>query len=512
MRILRSTLVLAVIVTLTGLGQQAPQPSPDVVARFHINDADYLADVGKYLEALEELDTAYNYSESAAIKAEALSSKAVLLSGFLDNPQAAILQYDTIIQNFAAPPSYEPALFQSAMLRFDAGDAPNARALFQRYLREFPSGAQKLTAEFMLDRTPPSPKPAPPAVQQVRGRTIRIALEAAASVTLASSQGLTVAGKTVGPSAGFESSRLNGETLTVESNGPIRVGARAYRGKIVLMPEGDLVRVVNEIAVEEYLYSVVASEVPSTWPAEALKAQAVAARTYAYYHVTHPRSPGKFDLFDDTRSQEYGGYARETSRTREAVDATRGQVLQHNGRLILAYFTSNNGGSTGDPEFIFGAAYPYLKAVTDTVSPSEPNGKWTRSFRLADVESALQKSGYPVSGIRGIVPVKTCPSGRLVELAIEHSKGRITLNTRTQFRRAINDNIRPGVRPENLPEILMSITITGTGGRELSMSGGGWGHGVGMSQYGARGMARNGSSYKEILSKYYIGAELKTLS
>src|SRR5207244_11934596 len=135
------------------------------------------------------------------------------------------------------------------------------------------------------------------------GRTIRIALKVVSSLTVSGSQMLTANGEPIGTSAMFDIAQIKDKTIKVESQGPIRVDGRAYRGKILLIPESDLIRVVNEILVEEYLYSVVGSEVSAAWPIEALKAQAVASRTYAYYHVNHPRN-ARYDVFNDTRSQE----------------------------------------------------------------------------------------------------------------------------------------------------------------------------------------------------------------
>src|SRR6516164_4297786 len=99
---------------------------PDAIARFHINEANYYADVGNYLEAIEDLNTAFDFGQGAAIKAEALSLKANLVATFLDNPQAAIQDYNNILQNFAATPFYEPAIFQAAMLRYQGADLPGA--------------------------------------------------------------------------------------------------------------------------------------------------------------------------------------------------------------------------------------------------------------------------------------------------------------------------------------------------------------------------------------------------
>jgi stage II sporulation protein D len=484
---------------------------PDAIARFHINEGNYYADVGKYLEAVEDLNTAFDFAQAPAIRAEASSLKASVLSTFLDNPQAAIQEYNNILQNFVATPYYEPAIFQTAMLRYQSGDLAGARTLFTRYIQEFPAGPRSATAEFLLSRVDAGEKAAPSPLQTSPSRMIRIALDEADAVTLSSAQAMTLespAGKkVVGTSVRLTAEQVGSDTAKVISNSPIRIGATTYRGSILLVPEANGLRIVNEVPIEEYLYSVVGSEVSPSWHMEALKTQAVAARTYAYYHVMHPRSPGKFDVFDDIRSQVYGGYLKENARVKQAVDQTRGQVLTFGGHVILAYFTSNNGGTTADPSAIFGTPLGYLKSNTDEYSTAQPLGKWTRSFPIAAVQEALRRSGYDVSEIRGITPNKI-NSGRIIELTIDHTKGHLKLNTRSQFRRAINQYVQPQLQPENLPEILVNINLDGT---SIVMSGGGWGHGVGMSQYGAKGMAEKGILYSKILSTYYVGTDLTTI-
>src|SRR5205085_7671144 len=135
-----------------------------------------------------------------------------------------------------------------------------------------------------------------PAPEKVAAsRTIRIALKQGDSVTVASAQAMSlVTGsgtKAIGTTARLTSEQTGTESAKITSDSPIRVdGGRTYRGAIVLIPEASGLQIVNELSIEEYLYSVVGSEVSPSWPMEALKAQAVAARTYAYYHVTHPRS------------------------------------------------------------------------------------------------------------------------------------------------------------------------------------------------------------------------------
>lgn len=497
---------MLVLLFLTGMAPAQELP-PDAIARFHINNASYLADVGKYLEALEELNTAFDFCQSDGIKAEALSLKANLLSAFLDNPRAALDDYNRILQSFGGTPLYEAAIFQSGMLRYELGELSQARGFFERYLREFPTGPRATTAEFLIGQIAEGKRPEAP-TRPEPSQNIKIALKEVDSVVLSSDYTLMMDGTPVGASIRLRADKLPNATAKVTGRSPINVDGRAYRGAMVVYAEGGRLRVVNDIPIEEYLYSVVGSEVPASWPLEALKAQAVAARTYAYYHVLHPRSPGRFDVYDDVRSQVYRGRPGEHPRVRQAVDATRGQVLTYQGNVLLAYYTSNNGGVMADPAFIFGTAIPYFRPNRDDLSAAEPLGQWNRRFAVQDVEEALRKSGYRVSGIRRITPVKVCPSGRLIELMIEHEKGQLKLNTRTQFRRAINEFVHPKTKPENMPEILMQIRISG---EEIEMAGGGWGHGVGMSQYGGRAMAKNGSDYTRILATYYVGSAVRTL-
>src|SRR3989442_10997487 len=179
--------VFLIVIMSGSLSAQALPP--DAIARFHINEANYYADVGKYLEAVEDLGTAFDFAQGAAIKAEALSLKANVVATFLDNPQAAGQDYNNILQNFAATAFYEPAIFQSAMLRYQAGDLPGSRTLFERYLKEFPSGARAATAEFLLGRIDAGAK-APAPDQVAPSRTIRIALKQGDAVTLASVQAM----------------------------------------------------------------------------------------------------------------------------------------------------------------------------------------------------------------------------------------------------------------------------------------------------------------------------------
>lgn len=398
----------------------------------------------------------------------------------------------------------------------------DAGAAFRRYLQEFPNGRQAATADFMRDQTEDliarGEAPAAPSVPAI-GKSISVRLEELGLVIVSSSANISLNGGEIAPvgrhvevkrQAGsfmINGTRVTSPTVDVSSAGLLTVGSKPYRGKIRLYPAGGTqIAVIDQLPIEDYLAGVVTSGMPASFPPEALRAQAVAARTYAIYNIQHPRQPGVYDVYADPRSQEYQGIGGETAPGKRAVSETAGEVLMYQGRPILAYYDSNNGGKTADPAFVFDKAYPYLRASDDPYSRSEPLGAWTRSFSLQGIREALQASGYVVGAIQDIVPTLLCPSGRIVKLAVLHSAGRLELRTRTQFRAAINRNLTVRYKPENLPEILMALQKDTNA---IRFEGGGWGHGVGLSQYGSRGRAHAGQTYRQILEAYDPGAILK---
>jgi stage II sporulation protein D len=172
---------------------------------------------------------------------------------------------------------------------------------------------------------------------------------------------LTVPGQTLEPPLTFTSSR------------PLVVGVRPYRGKLVVSSDGKRLQLVDVLGLEAYLKGVVPAEMPSAWPAEALKAQAVAARSYALANLTQNRD---FDLFADTRSQVYGGIDAESTEASAAVDATRGEVVLWNGKVADTLFFSTSGGRTASSEETTGRAVPYLVSVPDPYDTASPYHEW----------------------------------------------------------------------------------------------------------------------------------------
>jgi stage II sporulation protein D len=336
------------------------------------------------------------------------------------------------------------------------------------------------------------------------------------------------------------------------------VGERAYRGRLQLTSRDQGLRVINHVSLEAYLAGVVGSEMPPSWPLEALQAQAVAARTYA---LAQRRPTAAFDLQATVASQVYGGVASETDSTREAVARTRGQVLLHRGELINAVFHSSSGGYTENSGEIWTRQLPYLVSVPD-FDDSSPVSRWERSFDPLQLRRAFRET----DGVQAIQVLDTSSTGRVRRARILGPAGSLEL-TGAELRQRLGlrstlasfrlqpiaagpassssppaegiagslGRLLEGSRqiPPPPPAVAWADPASGApmGAAEptavvtgevsqaklpvalpsLLVSGRGFGHGVGMSQWGAHAMALRGSDYRQILNHYYQGAELRSL-
>jgi stage II sporulation protein D len=275
-----------------------------------------------------------------------------------------------------------------------------------------------------------------------------------------------------------------------------RIGSRRYPGTLEVAREGEGLRVVDETGLETYLEGVVGFEMPASWEAEALKAQAVAARTYAAARRSDARAAGAaFDLRDDTRSQVYGGRPEGAwaPRVREAVAATAGTVLAARGKPFTAYFHSTCGGHTESAERVFATdrGVGPLAGSPCGFCEGSPAYRWEARLAKADVEAALD-----VEGIESVQAEDPGPSGRCSEVRVETAGGP-RLFPAMEFRKKIGYAV--------LKSTAFGAEVEG---EEIRFRGTGFGHGVGMCQWGARGMARAGRTYREILLHYYPGADL----
>lgn len=278
----------------------------------------------------------------------------------------------------------------------------------------------------------------------------------------------------------------------------VLIQGRKYRGNLLLKPNEDAtLTVVDEMGLEEYLFGVLPREMGPAWPLEALKAQAVVARTFALNNLGKFLSEG-YDLSGDAFSQVYSGLEVDSERVRDAVRQTRGEVLHYRGRLLAAYFHSTCGGRTADPAAVWGGGESPkpLRGLSERHCRISPHYRWTAFFPAADILRALAANGLPARSLQGIRPGDR-EGGRLRELLLKLD-GRWT-PVRTH-------DLRLWLGPQALKSARISGISRLRGGFEFS--GSGYGHGVGLCQWGARAMALEGRDYRQILAHYFPGARV----
>ena len=295
---------------------------------------------------------------------------------------------------------------------------------------------------------------------------------------------------------------LKGDRFIVqpEDMGFIKVNGTPYRGYITLLKKTGMT-VVNNVFVEDYLYGVVPKEMPPSWSVEALRAQSVAARTFTLKNRNRYSTEG-FDLCNTAHCQVYEGMSAETHSTTEAVDRTHGEVLFYKGEIIDALFHTDSGGMTESAEYVWGSAVPYLRAVAEPQMQTQP---WNRAVSVDSFVQIMEKSGKPLGTLKEIhlSPLTVgrgsgdrSPSGRVRSAEFVGSKGRVVLSgndLRSMF---------------SLPSTLFDVHCSG---EEILFSGYGSGHGLGLSQWGAKVLADQGNTYRDILLHYYSGVTLEKL-
>ena len=313
--------------------------------------------------------------------------------------------------------------------------------------------------------------------------------------------------------------------LTFESQDKSRflvVNGRAYRGSVEVLSNGATLTVVNVAATEAYLRGVVGAEMGRKQRNEiaALEAQAIASRTYALKNRGRFRVAG-FDLRAGVQDQAYLGVERETALGVDAVRNTAGLVITYRGVLISAFFHSTCGYSTASPEEVFRTvrAVPYLRPVSDR-RPStgyycdiSPRFRWTvewdgnelRDMLRRTVPSVLGVDAKMVDEIHGVRVHGLGPSRRVTELRLEVGSGEIPVYG-PDLRRVF---LTPEERPLGSTAFEVTTERLAGGGTAARVLGAGWGHGVGMCQWGALGRARAGQSAREILSTYYPGTRIE---
>jgi stage II sporulation protein D len=200
-----------------------------------------------------------------------------------------------------------------------------------------------------------------------------------------------------------------------------------YRGRMVLARDGRAVLAVNSVGIEQYLYGVVPSEMPASWPAEALNAQAVVARSYAL----RSRRPGElYDVFSDTRSQVYRGVLAETDASNAAVRATKAGVVTAGGQIAQTFFFSTSGGRTATNEEAFGSApISYLRSVDDPYDSLSPYHDWTARFTAPQARHRLKS--VTLGRLQGLKVATRTPSGRAATVTVQGTLGDATVTAAT---------------------------------------------------------------------------------
>ncbi len=270
-------------------------------------------------------------------------------------------------------------------------------------------------------------------------------------------------------------------------------------GQVSVLRRGQGLMVVNELDLEEYVKGVVPSEVNAAWHPEVLKAQAVAARTYALYQ--RMLSAGRdYDLAAGTQDQVYRGRHGIDSRIEQAVETTRGLVVTYQQAPIYAAFSSTAAGLTEDALNVWSKDLPYLKGVECPFDANSPYYRWRTSFKLETLERNLRQQGIAVGTIATLAPASYSRAGRVTKLRVLHSQGELYLR---------GEDLRRVIGYAVIPSTQFDLDVVGP---DVVVSGHGAGHAVGLCQWGAKELAELGYPFATILRYYYPGTELQSVS
>ena len=343
-------------------------------------------------------------------------------------------------------------------------------------------------------------------------------------------------------------------------NRRLTIGGEEYRGGLDFKVVNGANVITNVVFTDNYLYGVISREMSPSWAQEALKAQAVCARNYAANNLNKHKEYG-FDLCNNVCCQAYSGTRFETEDSYAPVDETSNQVLTYDGKLAELYYSAAAGAKTEDVKNVWGSSVPYLVSVDNSFEDTFniPNGVWTGTLTREEATTIMRNKGYSVGEVTDIKAIEYTDSGRVLKLEVTGTTGtkvfereacRTIFNTVTKSQAfSVRGN---GEGARNVPEIRATdgndiankkidevVMITGSGMTKLNslnmyvsdgvyqknynikqtsgtgvntsfiFDGTGWGHGVGMSQYGAKGMAEQGYSYVDILLHYFPGTNLE---
>ena len=295
-------------------------------------------------------------------------------------------------------------------------------------------------------------------------------------------------------------SELQKSPARVNDNGTITFRKKIFHGRLEFYDNGDgTLAAVNVLPMEEYLVGLVAAEMSVDWPVEALKAQAVASRTYAVYQRdarSSKWSDSIYDLESSVLDQVYDGAVKDDSRVREAVEGTKGEMLKKHGQVVKAFFHSACGGRTETALNVWGEEKMF-GTVKDPYCKRSPNSSWRYKISKPELASRLVKGGYPAETISSVSVERRRNDPRAATVAIDTGDQTIFLQ---------GSDLRRIIGYENVKSTWFDVKLDGD---RVSFPGHGFGHGVGLCQWGAKAQAEAGKNYREILKFYYPGTKIE---
>ncbi len=296
---------------------------------------------------------------------------------------------------------------------------------------------------------------------------------------------------------GKEEFSASGIRLETAGDRDLRLNQAQFRGAVdIFKDKSGAMFAVNRIGIEDYLYGVLPHEVAFWWPTEALKAQSVAARTYALYQAQVSRA-AEFDVKSGTSSQVYGGTAKERFRTNRAVDQTRGQTLTYQGKIFPAYFHATCAGTTAAAKELWKIDLPPLAGgVKCGYCRISPHYSWEAKIPLSEIEEKMSKYGRPAGQVLKIEVISLTPSGRAGSLRITGASQEAVIAAK---------DFRVWIGGDRIRSAYFTVVISDDA---AEFQGKGWGHGVGLCQWGAFGQALLGRPYEKILEFYYPGSKI----
>ncbi len=279
----------------------------------------------------------------------------------------------------------------------------------------------------------------------------------------------------------------------------IEINGKKYRGRVELHPAKKGVLVINELPLELYLVGLINGEISSKWPIEAIKTQSVIARTYALYQK-EKRKNELYHLKSTTADQVYIGADKEDKAAYKAVKSTYGEVVIYKGDLALTVYHSSAGGRTENSEDVWSERFPYLRSVNSKYDAVAPNYEWRYEIPRWTFREKLAKGGFTIGEIKKVKISKRTRSKRVAELII-YDKDR-------KKHKLKGEDIRRTIGYSLIKSTKFKVKYRK---KKFIFYGSGSGHGVGLSQWGAKGMADAGYKYNKILRHYYKGTKIKKL-